>query len=65
MDFLVAFKPEQVVVIQEGIRFETSKVLVGLNSFALAADGRYQAIVHPAIMQSDSPSSIQSLKQEG
>jgi stage II sporulation protein GA (sporulation sigma-E factor processing peptidase) len=65
MDFLVAFKPEQVIVMQNGNRFETARVLVGLHSFSLAADGRYQAIVHPAIMQTNSPQTIESLEQEG
>ncbi|MCK9905738.1 sigma-E processing peptidase SpoIIGA, partial [Frankia sp. Cpl3] len=52
MDFLLAFKPDLVTVIQDGTRFESTRVLIGLNPIGLAADGQYQAIVHPALLQS-------------
>ncbi len=51
MDFMVAVKPEQVLVMQNGKRFETNRVLVGLNPIPLAGDNKYQAIVHPALIQ--------------
>jgi stage II sporulation protein GA (sporulation sigma-E factor processing peptidase) len=65
MDFLLAFKPDEVVLVQNGVRYETSRVLIGLNSFGLSADQQYQAIVHPAIMQMDTHQSSKSLEQEG
>lgn len=65
MDFLLAIKPDQVIVSQGGIRCETEKVLIGLNPIPLAADGKYQAIVHPAMMETLSQKSPQILEQEG
>lgn len=51
MDFLVALKPDQLKIIQNGQTYETGKVLIGLNPIPLSADARYQAIVHPALLQ--------------
>jgi stage II sporulation protein GA (sporulation sigma-E factor processing peptidase) len=65
MDFLVAVKPDTVAVIQNGRRFQTSKVLIGLNPIALSADGKYQAIVHPALMQIAAEDPVKSCEQEG
>ncbi|GAA4715636.1 sigma-E processing peptidase SpoIIGA [Brevibacillus fulvus] len=65
MDFLVALKPDQVVVVQHGSRFVTEKVLIGLNPVALAADQQYQAIVHPALVQNATEQKEKSLEQEG
>jgi len=65
MNFLLAFKPDEVVLIQKGVRYETSRVLIGLNSFGLSANQQYQAIVHPAIMQMDTHQTSISLEQEG
>ncbi|OUQ87177.1 sigma-E processing peptidase SpoIIGA [Brevibacillus brevis] len=65
MDFLLAIKPDRVMVVQDGIRFETERVLIGLNPIPLAADGKYQAIVHPAMMETYTEESTFILKQEG
>lgn len=51
MDFMVAFKPEQVMVQEKGKRYETNRVLVGLNPLPLSSTKQYQAIVHPALIQ--------------
>lgn len=53
MDFLVAIKPDQLSVLQNGQTYETEKVLIGLNPIALSVDDKYQAIVHPALLQND------------
>jgi stage II sporulation protein GA (sporulation sigma-E factor processing peptidase) len=65
MDFLLAIKPDLVTVIQSGTRFETARVLVGLNPDRLAADQQYQAIIHPALLQCAAEESDKSLEQEG
>lgn len=65
MDFLLAIKPDHVLVIQEGLRYETEKVLIGLNPIPLSADGKYQAIVHPAMMEAYTQEPTFILKQEG
>ncbi|WP_312114045.1 sigma-E processing peptidase SpoIIGA [Brevibacillus reuszeri] len=65
MDFLLAIKPDHVFVMQDGVRYETAKVLIGLNPIPLAADGKYQAIVHPAMMETDRKEPTFILKQEG
>lgn len=51
MDFMVALKPDVVVVTSNGQRYETTRVLIGLNPIPLSSDRKYQAIVHPAILQ--------------
>ncbi|MGO0062055.1 sigma-E processing peptidase SpoIIGA [Brevibacillus fluminis] len=53
MDFLIAIKPDGLSIVVDGQTFQATKVLIGLNPIALSADGRYQAIVHPALIQSD------------
>ncbi|QRG65754.1 sigma-E processing peptidase SpoIIGA [Brevibacillus choshinensis] len=65
MDFLLAIKPDHVIVQQGSTRYETQKVLIGLNPIPLAADGQYQAIVHPAMMETYSQESTLILEQEG
>lgn len=65
MDFLLAIKPDHVLVVQEGLRYETEKVLIGLNPIPLSADGKYQAIVHPAMMEAYTQEPTFILKQEG
>lgn len=65
MDFLLALKPDSVTIIQDDRRVYAVKVLVGLNPIALSADGHYQAIVHPALMQTDAKDPVKSIEQEG
>ncbi|WP_400163431.1 sigma-E processing peptidase SpoIIGA [Brevibacillus sp. TJ4] len=65
MDFLLAIKPDYVRVWQDGLTYETEKVLVGLNPIPLAADGKYQAIVHPEMVNTYSEKPTRILEQEG
>jgi len=65
MDFMVACKPEGVVVTSNGSRYQAEKVLIGISPLALSADGKYQAIVHPALMQIDPEDPVKYIEQEG
>jgi len=65
MDFLLAIKPDHVSVWHEGLACESKKVLIGLNPIPLAADGRYQAIVHPDMVIPISEKPTRILEQEG
>ena len=65
MDFLLAIKPDHVSVWQDGLTYESKKVLIGLNPVPLAADGRYQAIVHPDMVIPISEKPTRILEQEG
>ncbi|QYR20078.1 sigma-E processing peptidase SpoIIGA [Paenibacillus sp. sptzw28] len=60
--FMLAMKPDVVYVKREGETFETRKVLIGLDAGKLVADGAYQAIIHPSLLQnrSDTIDPIQS-----
>ncbi|MFD0588053.1 sigma-E processing peptidase SpoIIGA [Paenibacillus sp. GCM10027627] len=49
--FMLALKPDSVEVTREGQVFETSRVLIGLDGGKLSLDGAYQAIIHPAMVQ--------------
>ncbi|MCF6093611.1 sigma-E processing peptidase SpoIIGA [Microaerobacter geothermalis] len=50
MQFLIAFRPERIVIhSQQGI-FETERVLVGLQGKKLTKDDSYQAIIHPHLL---------------
>ncbi len=62
MDFLLAIKPDRVIVTESGNRYETHRVLIGLNPFALSPDGKYQAIVHPALMELAAESEAKSFQ---
>lgn len=65
MDFLLAIKPDNVSVWQDGLTYETENVLIGLNPIPLAADGTYQAIVHPDMVIAYSEKPTRILEQEG
>jgi len=52
--FMLALKPDLVQIVYEGQVFETHKVLIGLDGGKLAADGAYQAIVHPSLVHTGS-----------
>lgn len=54
MQFLVALKPDKVVIEQNGNRWELTRVLIGLDGGNLSSDGAYQAIVHPSLMLQES-----------
>ncbi|WP_126426025.1 sigma-E processing peptidase SpoIIGA [Brevibacillus marinus] len=65
MDFLVAVKPDQVVIVSQGERFCCQRVLIGLNPQPLSADRAYQAIIHPALVQRDPEGMLKTIEQEG
>ncbi|MBP1156271.1 MULTISPECIES: sigma-E processing peptidase SpoIIGA [unclassified Paenibacillus] len=50
--FMLAIKPDRVVITTEGKQIETMKVLIGLDGGRLSSDNAYQAIIHPALMES-------------
>lgn len=49
--FMLAVKPDHVRITREGQVFEISRVLIGLDGGKLTADGTYQAIIHPSMVQ--------------
>ncbi|MDF2837210.1 MAG: sigma-E processing peptidase SpoIIGA [Paenibacillus sp.] len=49
--FMLAVKPDSVQITREGQVFETTRVLIGLDGGKLTADGTYQAIIHPSMVQ--------------
>lgn len=53
--FLLAFRPDEVIIRLDGREFATKKVLVGLRGEALAADGAYRAVIHPALLEDGLP----------
>ncbi|MCR8641910.1 sigma-E processing peptidase SpoIIGA [Paenibacillus sp. N1-5-1-14] len=48
--FMLAIKPDRVIISQENGQTESAKVLIGLDSGHLCRDGSYQAIIHPALV---------------
>jgi stage II sporulation protein GA (sporulation sigma-E factor processing peptidase) len=49
--FMLALKPDKVVIVLNETEIVSDKVLVGLDGGKLAADGSYQAIIHPTLAQ--------------
>jgi stage II sporulation protein GA (sporulation sigma-E factor processing peptidase) len=49
-EFMLAIKPDKVIILHEGQSFENVKVLVGLHGSALCVDGSYKAIIHPMLV---------------
>ncbi|MEO3947461.1 sigma-E processing peptidase SpoIIGA [Gorillibacterium sp. CAU 1737] len=49
--FLLALKPDRVIVTCEEKRWETARVLVGLDGGQLSRDGAYRAILHPTLLE--------------
>lgn len=49
--FMLALKPDEVAVRKDGGEIITSRVLVGLDGGSLSAEGRFQAIIHPALIE--------------
>ncbi|KRE90434.1 sigma-E processing peptidase SpoIIGA [Paenibacillus sp. Soil766] len=49
--FMLAIKPDKVVIIHNESQLEATKVLIGLDGGKLCSDGSYQAIIHPALIQ--------------
>lgn len=54
--FMLALKPDEVAVRKDGGEFITSRVLVGLDGGSLSAEGRFQAIIHPALIEDSAES---------
>jgi len=50
---MLAVKPDRVRIERDGRRFETSRVLIGLEGGTLASDGSYRAIIHPSLLEDD------------
>lgn len=48
--FMLAIKPDKVVITHNYLQIEASKVLIGLDGGKLCSDGTYQAIIHPALI---------------
>jgi len=48
--FMLAIKPDKVVITYNENVWESKKVLVGLDGGSLCNDGSYQAIIHPALV---------------
>ncbi|MDQ0900137.1 MULTISPECIES: sigma-E processing peptidase SpoIIGA [unclassified Paenibacillus] len=48
--FMLAIKPDKVVITHNHLHIEASKVLIGLDGGKLCSDGTYQAIIHPALI---------------
>lgn len=49
--FMVAIKPDRVVVERDGQSYESSKLLIGFDGGQLSTNGSYEAIIHPAMVQ--------------
>jgi stage II sporulation protein GA (sporulation sigma-E factor processing peptidase) len=50
MEFMLAIKPDKVVILHQGQSFESVKVLIGLHGGTLCSDGSYHAIIHPTLI---------------
>ncbi|UKS30268.1 sigma-E processing peptidase SpoIIGA [Paenibacillus sp. HWE-109] len=48
--FMLAIKPDKVVITHNEVQTEAFKVLIGLDGGKLCHDGSYQAIIHPALI---------------
>ncbi|NQX65473.1 sigma-E processing peptidase SpoIIGA [Paenibacillus alba] len=48
--FMLAIKPDKVVITHNQTQTEAIKVLIGLDGGKLCSDGSYQAIIHPALI---------------
>lgn len=49
--FMLAIKPDRVVITHNEKNIESLKVLIGLDGGTLSSDNSYQAIIHPMLMQ--------------
>lgn len=52
--FMLAIKPDKVVIIRNSDKIEAHKVLIGLDGGKLCSDGSYQAIIHPTLIEHES-----------
>ncbi|MDF2926430.1 MAG: spoIIGA [Paenibacillaceae bacterium] len=49
--FMLALKPDLVRIQYAGRQWESGKVLIGFDGGTLSAEGAYQAIIHPMLLQ--------------
>lgn len=52
--FMLAIKPDRVKVTMGGVCYETTRVLIGLDGGTLSSEGKYQAVIHPDLVQDSS-----------
>lgn len=52
--FMLALKPDRVVITTDSGQIEAVKVLIGLDGGRLSSDNAYQAIIHPSLVQNHS-----------
>jgi stage II sporulation protein GA (sporulation sigma-E factor processing peptidase) len=50
MEFMLAIKPDKVIILHQGQAYESVKVLIGLHGGKLCSDGSYCAIIHPTLI---------------
>lgn len=50
-NFMLALKPDKVVLQWDGKSSESTRVLIGLKGESASSDGSYQAIIHPDLLQ--------------
>ncbi len=48
--FMIAVKPDRVIITHQETQYETSQVLVAFDGGVLSARGDYQVIIHPALL---------------
>ncbi|PZE22645.1 sigma-E processing peptidase SpoIIGA [Paenibacillus xerothermodurans] len=49
--FMLAIKPDRVIITHNDKQYEAAKVLIGLDGGKLSSDNAYQAIIHPSLLQ--------------
>ncbi len=62
--FMLAIKPDRVKVTLEGTDYVTTKVLIGLDGGVLSSDGKYQAVIHPELVQEDASAQTRTQSAE-
>jgi stage II sporulation protein GA (sporulation sigma-E factor processing peptidase) len=64
--FMLALKPDEVMVRLDGKEYRSSRVLIGLDGGRLSTEGTYQAIVHPALVEStEAKESMDTISKTG
>ncbi|SMF07383.1 sigma-E processing peptidase SpoIIGA [Paenibacillus barengoltzii] len=64
--FMLALKPDEVTVRLDGKEYRSSRVLIGLDGGRLSTEGTYQAIVHPALVEStEAKESMDTISKTG
>lgn len=64
--FLLALKPDRVVIMHEGKEILAQKVFVALKGGTLSSDASFQAIIHPELIQEEPvPHQVAQLSRQG